>query len=101
MDVGICSIIVAAITGIASIVTAIIWGYVPRKRSQEIKRLRKELLEVYIGAYNHKAVEESLEAEYGVSKSIARKGFIITDKLQKSKIEKRIQSLQQMVDDDE
>lgn len=101
MDIGICSIIVALITGISSIVTAIIWGYVPKKRTQEIKRLRRELLEVYIGAYNLKAVEESLEAEFGVSKTIARKDLVITEKLERKKIEKRIQTLQQLVGDSE
>ena len=60
MDIGIASIIVALVTGVSSIVTAIIWGYVPRKRLEENKRLQKELLEIYMGAYNLKAIEEGL-----------------------------------------
>ena len=40
MDIGIASIIVALVTGVSSIVTAIIWGYVPRKRLEENKRLQ-------------------------------------------------------------
>lgn len=101
MDFGLCSIIIALIMGASSIVTAIIWGYVPKKRTQEIKRLRRELLEVYIGAYNLKAVEESLEAESGVSKTEARKDLMITEKLETKRIDKRIQALQQLVDDSE
>ncbi|MBR6841287.1 MAG: hypothetical protein IKM77_03170 [Prevotella sp.] len=93
MDIGICSIMVALITGISSIITAIIWGYIPKKRREEIIQLRKELLEVYIGVYNLKTVEENLEAELGMSKKTARKGLIITDRLQKNKIEKRIAQL--------
>lgn len=94
MDIGLSSIIVASITGISSIITAIIWGYVPRKRNEEIKRLQKELLEIYIGAYNLKVVEERLEGELGISKREARQDLQITKKLQKSNIEKRISMLQ-------
>ncbi len=94
MDIGLSSIIVASITGISSIITAIIWGYVPRKRNEEIKRLQKELLEIYIGAYNLKVVEERLEGELGISKREARQDLQISPKLQKSNIEKRISMLQ-------
>ncbi len=94
MDIGLSSIIVASITGISSIITAIIWGYVPRKRNEEIKRLQKELLEIYIGAYNLKVVEERLEGELGISKREARQDLQISPELQKSNIEKRISMLQ-------
>ena len=97
MDIGICSIIVALITGISSIITATIWGYIPKRRKEEIKKLQKELLDVYIGAYNLKVVEETLEEEYGVSKIEARKDVIITDRLQKAKIEKRIAQLESII----
>lgn len=93
MDIGICSIIVALITGVSSIITAIIWGYVPKKRKEEIVKLQKELLEVYVGAYNLKIIEEMLEEEAGISKRKARRGIQITNKLERSKIEKRIAQL--------
>ena len=93
MDIGICSIIVALITGVSSIITAIIWGYVPKKRKEEIVKLQKELLEVYVGAYNLKIIEEMLEEEAGISEQTARQGIQITNKLEKSKIEKRIAQL--------
>lgn len=93
MDIGICSIIVALITGVSSIITAIIWGYVPKKRKEEIVKLQKELLEVYEGAYNLKFIEERLEKETGISKRKARQGIKITNKLERSKIEKRIAQL--------
>ena len=93
MDIGISSIVVSLIIGVSSIITAFIWGYVPRKRQEEIQRLRKELLEVYIGVYNLKSVEEDLEAEAGISKQAARKGLNITEKLQRNRIEKRIEQL--------
>ena len=51
MDTGIASIIVASITGISSIVTAIIWGYIPKQRKVQIEKLQKELLDVYIDQY--------------------------------------------------
>lgn len=98
MDIGLSSIIVASITGISSIITAIIWGYVPRKRSEEIKRLQKELLEVYGGVYNLKAIEEKLEGELGVSKIEARKGINIPKTFETKRIEKRIIELQSKLD---
>ena len=94
MDTGIASIIVASITGISSIVTAIIWGYIPKQRKVQIEKLQKELLDVYIDAYNLKAVEERLETENGISKLSARKGVIISSRLEKGRIEKRIAQLQ-------
>ena len=94
MDTGTASIIVAFITGISSIVTAIIWGYVPRQRKIQIKKLRQELLDVYVDAYNLKAVEERLETENGISKKSARDGVTISRRLEKGKIEKRIAQLQ-------
>lgn len=93
MNIGICSIIVALITGVSSIITAIIWGYVPKKRKEEIVKLQKELLEVYEGAYNLKIIEEMLEEETDIPKRTARRGIQITKKLEKSKIEKRIAQL--------
>lgn len=98
MDVGVCSIIVALITGICSIITAIIWGYIPKQRKVEIQRLRKELLDVYVGAYNLKIIEDDLEKELGISRSKARKGIIITEKLERARIEKRINQLQSMIE---
>ena len=38
------SIAVALITGLCSIITAVIWGYAPRKRKEEIEKLKKKLL---------------------------------------------------------
>lgn len=98
MDIGLSSIIVTSITGLSSIITAIIWGYVPRKRSEEIKKLQKELLEIYNGAYKLKVIEERLEGELGISKRKARQDLQITPKLQKSYIEKRISMLQSKFD---
>ena len=64
----------------------------------ENKRLQKELLEIYMGAYNLKAIEEGLEGELGISKRKARQNLQITPKLQKSHIEKRITELQSKLD---
>nr|WP_297653464.1 hypothetical protein [uncultured Prevotella sp.] len=98
MDIGISSIIVASITGISSIITAIIWGYVPRKRNEEIKRLQKELIEVYGGVYNLKIVEEKLENELGISKAEARKGINIPKSFETKRLEKRTLELQSKLD---
>jgi len=98
MDIGVSSIIVSLIIGASSIITAFIWGYIPKKRKSEIQRLRKELLDVYIGVYNLKIVEDDLETELGISKQHARRGLIITDKLQKNRIEKRIEQLKSLID---
>lgn len=65
----------------------------PKNRREEIIQLRKELLDVYTGVYNLKTVEKNLEAELGMPKKTSRKGLIISDRLQKSKIEKRIAQL--------
>lgn len=92
------SIAVALITGVCSIITAVIWGYTPRKRKEEIEKLKKELLDVYMSAYNLKQVEEYLESEAGISKTEARKGYTISNRLEKSRIEKRIATLQNQLD---
>lgn len=98
MDYGLCSIIVALITGISSIITAIIWGYVPKRRQEEVVRLKKELLDVYMGAYNLKVIEDLLEEESGISKQEARRGLIITSRLEKGRIEKRLTQLKSDLD---
>jgi hypothetical protein len=97
MDIVICSVIVAFITGVSSIITAIIWGYTPKRCKEELENLRQELLDVYKGAYNLKIVGESLEADLDISKQEARKGLIFTNRLQKSRIEKRIEQLESLV----
>jgi hypothetical protein len=97
MDFGIVSILVALITGVSSVTTAVIWGYVPKKRKEEIESLQRELLEVYMDAYNLKIIEESLENELGITKQEARKGFNISTRLEKKRIEKRISQLQSKI----
>ncbi len=72
MDAAIASVIVAVIMGTASIVTAIIWGYVPRKRKDEIEKLRKELFKVYTGVRELKKLEDYLENKYDITKRTAR-----------------------------
>ena len=99
MSTELASIIVAIIMGTSSIVTAIIWGYVPRKRTQQIKKLQRELLEVYIDVYNLKIVEERLEEENGVSKKAAREGLLITPLIGRKRIEGRISQLQSILQD--
>lgn len=98
MDYGLCSIIVALITGLSSIITAIIWGYVPKRRQEEVVRLKKELLDVYMGAYNLKVIEDLLEEESRISKQEARRGLIITSRLEKGRIEKRLTQLKSDLD---
>lgn len=99
MDYGLCSIIVALITGLSSIITAIIWGYVPKRRQEEVVRLKKELLDVYMGAYNLKVIEDLLEEEESrISKQEARRGLIITSRLEKGRIEKRLTQLKSDLD---
>ena len=90
MTAELASIIVALITGISSIVTAIIWGAVPRTRKNQIKKLRKELLEIYTDVYNLKVVGERLEEDNDVPKHIAREGLKISPRIEKRRIEKRI-----------
>jgi hypothetical protein len=97
MDYGICSIIVAFIMGVCSIISAFCWGYVPKKRKEEIISLQKELLDVYIGVSTLKTIEENLESQLGISKQAARKGLIVTDRLQRNRIEKRIIQLQSII----
>ena len=65
MSTEIATLLAALITGISSMVTAYILGYSPRKTKEEIKRLQKELLDVYSGVYNLKAVEEINSTNYG------------------------------------
>lgn len=88
----------ALITGISNMVTAYILGYSPRKTKEEIKRLQKELLDVYSGVYNLKAVEERLEGELGISKTEARKGLNIPKLLETKRVENRIIQLQNKLD---
>lgn len=93
MDAAIASVIVAVIMGVASIITAIIWGYVPRHRKEELKNRRKELHEVYTAVQELKKLEDYLENKYGISKQTARKeaGVHIADKFSDKKVSERIE----------
>ena len=100
MTAELASVIVALITGISSIMTAIIWGYIPRKRKIQIQKLRKELLDVYTDVYSLKIVEERLEKENNISKQAAREGLLISPRVEKMRVEKRIAQLQSDLEDE-
>ena len=92
MDAAIASVIVAVIMGAASIITAIIWGYVPRHRKEDLKNRRKELYEVYSAVQELKKLEDYLENKFGISKQTARKEaeVHIADKFGEKYVKERI-----------
>lgn len=93
MDASIASIIVAVIMGTASIITAIIWGYIPRRRKEELKKLRQELYRVYTAVGQLKKLEDYLEKKYGISKQTARKeaGVLIPEMFSDKKVNEKIE----------
>lgn len=97
MVVEITSVLVALITGLASVGTAYCWGYVPKRRKEKIRQLQKELLEAYQNLFNLIEVEKSLEAESGISKPEARAGLPFTRKQEPARIKKRIAELESML----
>ena len=93
MDVGIAGIIVAIILGACSIVTSIIFGYVPRKRQRESIQAKTELLQLYKDVSQLLDVEQQLLDEADISKIKARHGQAISNRCKPSNVRKRINEL--------
>ncbi len=92
MDASIANIIVAAIVGVAGIITAYFWGYAPRQRKVEIKKRSSELYEVYTAVLELKKLEDYIENKYGIAKQTARKEaeVHIADKFGEKYVKERI-----------
>ena len=97
MDIGIASIIVSLIIAAGGIVASIIFSFVPRQRKEKIRKLQKELYDVYTGVVQLKILEETLEQKMGISKQSARKGFNVPDRFENSKLKKRINQLENLL----
>ena len=93
MDAGIAGIIIAIILGICSIVTSIIFGYVPRKRQREIIQTKSELLQLYKDVSKLLEVELQLLDEADMSKIEARRGQDISYRCEPNRVRKRINQL--------
>ena len=93
MDIGLAGIIIAIILGTCSIVTSIIYGYVPRKRQREILLAKTELLQLYEDVSQLLEVEQQLLNEADISKIKARHGQSISNRCQPSNVKKRINEL--------
>lgn len=93
MDTGIAGIIIAIILGTCSIVTSIIFGYVPRKRQREIIQTKMELLQLYKDVSKLLEVEHQLLDEADISKVEARRGQDISCRCEPTRVRKRINEL--------
>lgn len=93
MDTGIAGIIIAIILGTCSIVTSIIFGYVPRKRQREIIQTKMELLQLYKDVTKLLEVEHQLLDEADISKVEARRGQDISYRCEPTRVRKRINEL--------
>lgn len=94
MDIGIAGIVVAIILGACSIISAVIFGYVPRKRQQELINAKNELLHLYIDVSHLLEVEKHLIEVSDKSKVEARKGQVISSRCEPARIKKRIRELE-------
>lgn len=97
MDLGLASIIASIIVAIGGIVVSIICVAIPRQRKDTIDKLRKELYDVYKDVEQLKQVEESLEQQLGVSKQVARKDVVISERLESARLTKRINQLEKQI----
>lgn len=93
MDTGLASIIVALILGCCSIISSIIFGYLPRKRKEHLIRVKKELLELYKDVEQLLDIQEQLLSESETSKKIVRQGKNISYRCEKGNVRKRIREL--------
>lgn len=93
MDTGIAGIIIAIILGTCSIVASIVFGYVPRKRQQEIIQTKIELLQLYKDVSKFLEVEHQLLDEADMSKIEARRGLDISYRCEPTRVRKRINEL--------
>lgn len=91
---------IGLVVGVLGVIAAIIWGYIPKKRNETIEGLtsklnntRKELLSLYEDVYQLIQIEDFLEKDSGISKQQARKGFTISNRCERARIERRIDDL--------
>ena len=97
MDTG---VIIALILGVSSIVSSVVFGYVPRKRKSEIDRVKGELLAVYKDIDNLLKEEKNLMGKCGVGKKTARAGVKISKRCEPQKVKRRIEELESQVKND-
>lgn len=100
MDIGIAGITIAIILGTCSIVSSIVFGYIPRKRQQELIQTKKELiqtknalLQLYKDVSKLLEVEHQLLDEADMSKIEARRGQDISYRCEPTRVRKRINEL--------
>lgn len=94
MDIGIASIIVALLLSIGGIVISFMFGYIPRKRKDEIVRTKKELLQLYQDVLQLLDEEKMLLEEADVSKLKARRDRVISSRCEPTRVKKRIKELE-------
>ncbi len=94
MDSG---IIIALILGVCSVVSSIIFGYIPRSRKEKLIRLQKELLNVYNDINEFQKLEQKLSVTLNISKIVARENLNISSNAEPKRVEKRIAELENIL----
>lgn len=97
------SMYITFILFVASIIFAIVFGYIPQKRNKEIKSLKGklkdreiELLAVYQDVQALIQIEDCLCKETDISKKRARELFTVSYRCEPKRVEKRIIELQRL-----
>ncbi|MCQ2339973.1 MAG: hypothetical protein MJZ79_04225 [Paludibacteraceae bacterium] len=82
------------IIAIAGVLMAFFFAYIPRKKTQTIDSLRKELLDCYQNIASLLIIEQDYMDEESIGKQSTRKGLYFSNKVQPKHVEKRIEQLQ-------
>jgi len=104
LETGEISLLVSFVFFAASIIVAVIMGYIPNKRKHEIKVLKEklksrnnELLAVYQDVQALIQIEDYICKESSITKQEARKGYTISNRCEPKRIEKRIVELERQM----
>ncbi len=92
------SIIVALILGASSIITSIIFGWIPRVRQAKLLAQKKELLTLYEDIDKFIKIEEKLTKQLNISKIKARDGIKISEKSEPARVKRRINELKKEIE---
>jgi hypothetical protein len=94
MDSNIIASLILSISGIViSLITSIIFGYIPKIRKRKIELLEKELLNTYSDISEFQKLVKNLIEISNISKINARKDLSISANSQPKRLQKRISEL--------
>lgn len=90
MDTGIT---IALILGACSIISSIIFGYIPRSNKEKLIKLQKELHNAYNDLNEFQKLEHNLSSALNIGKIAARQNLNISSNAEPKRVKKRLAEL--------